>query len=413
LGTDHIVIGCECNGGATRAGGSDGYNEVQYPDDLYRCAMLLAGSTIWVYGSNGEYADVGIKVTGSENRLIGARGDVNAGPGIVVEGIYNSLTNTLVLANSLGDDGNYSHIQLGGGAYGTVLEGVTEGLNFVDDPAVRIPRQVKYVVDDQVDVFGDPTRSDSLPTIRNVVDERQYKYRKINQKYVSRATAPTSAGNPVARPPSRYCAGGTYFDTKATRLTISDGSSWRDAGGALVGNVLPPKIALLNDPDSLGWDVLPGGGTSNVAGVRGWANFNRARALEITAAGGSDTCGAQMTTPVGNVVAGTGYALIAYHVGVSQIASLSFTVTWYDDHGTSIGTPVTTPGYPQTTANTAQKDPPPGPPLVPVLVQAPAGAKAVALAAVFTRTGMQANEVYQVSKICLVPGNDPGNFIDP
>jgi hypothetical protein len=407
LGTDHIVIGCECNAGAARDGTSFGYTEVQYPDTLRRCGMLLAGSTIWVYGSNGEYGDVGVKINGTENRLIGGRGDVNAGPGIVVEGTYNSLTNTLVLANSLGADGTYSHIQLGPGAYGTVLNGVTEGINFTN-----IPNQVRYVVDDQVEVFGDPTRSDALPSIRDVVHDRQYKYRKVNQKNVSRAIASASAGNPVARPPSRYCPGQTFYDTKNNKLTVGDGSFWRDAGGVIVGNVIPPKLALLNDPDALGWTALSGGGTSGVAGVGGWAKFNKARALEITADGTANSCGAQTATPVANITRGNdpahpqSYTLLAFHLGVTQLASLSFSVSWLDTNNNQVGPTVTTRSDAETAVGTAKKYAATG--LVP-----PAAAVAVNLAAIFTRAGMAPGERYQITKFCLVPGGDPGNFVEP
>ena len=101
-----------------------------------------------------------------------------------------------------------------------------------------VPAQVRYMIDDQVDIVSTPSLSDSLPYVRNVVHQRRFKFRKINQRNVSRSVQPASAGNPVARPPSRYSAGETFYDTKINQLTVSDGSNWRDVSGALVGNLL-------------------------------------------------------------------------------------------------------------------------------------------------------------------------------
>jgi hypothetical protein len=396
MGTDHLVIGCECNGAD--------YSAVQYPSDLFRAGMLVAGGTTWVYGSNGEYSDVGIKITGSSNRLIGARGDVNAGPGIVVEGTDNSLTNTLVLANSLGADGTYSHIQLGGGAYGTVLDGVTEGVNFTS-----VLNQPRYVVDDQVDIFGNPAIADSLPYIRDVVHQRQFKYRKINQKNLSRSIQPASAGNPISRPPSQHCAGETFYDTINGQLTVSDGSSWRNVSGAIVGNLIPPRTALLDDPAALGW--VASGGTSAVAGVSGWAKFTRPRALEITADGTASSCGAQTAALIANIVASTlsvqsTYSLVAYHLGVTKLASLSFSLVWYNAAGSPVGAAVTTPSSVQTAVNTPQKYTASG-------LVAPANAVKASLSAIFTRAGMTGGEKYRITKFCLLPGANPGDFVEP
>lgn len=392
-GTDHIVISCECNG--------DDKDTVHYPGELYRAGMLLAGGTMWVYGSNGEYADVGIKITGPSNRLIGARGDVNAGPGIVVEGTNNALTNTLVLANSLAADGAYSHIQLGPGAYGTVLDGVTEDVNFTNTA-----NQPGYVVDDQVDLVSNPTISEALPSIDNVVHHRGFKYRKVNQRNVSRAIQPPSAGNPIARPPSRYCAGQTFYDTKNGRVTISDGTFWRDLNAAIVGNLLPSRLALLDDPAGLGWIAYNAAGPSAVAGVSGWARFDRPRALEVTARGGSDSCAAQTAAPIPNVVAGKTYSLLAYHLGVTQLATLSVTIAWFDASGNQIGAAVPTPGDAQTQVGRPHKFTAAG-------LAAPDNATQVKLFPVFTRVGMQSGEKYQLTEVCLVPGGNPGDFVEP
>jgi hypothetical protein len=161
---------------------------------------------------------------------------------------------------------------------------------------------------------------------------------------------------------------------------------------------------LLDDPAGPGWTV--GTGTSGVADVSGWAQFNRPRALEVTANGTANSCAARTATPVGNVVAGKSYALLAYHLGVSALASLSFAISWLDSSSNQIGAAVTTAPDAEVALNTAKKYAIAG-------VTAPAGAVAANLTAIFTRAGMTGGERYRITKICLVPGANPGDFVEP
>lgn len=394
-GTDHLVFGCECN--------AENQLSVTYPSTFYRCGMVIAGGTIWVIASNGEYSDVGIMVTGSTNRFIGARGDVNAGHGIMVKGTLNYFTNTMVGSNSIGSPGDYDGIYLDAGAYGCVIDGVTEFPDFTAST------QHRYVVNDQVDIFADAKSAPQLPTVKNIRDAQGYKYRKLNQLYPYRAVEDASIGSPVARPPARYAAGTTFYDTVNNKPCFSDGSLWRDAGGYIVGNLLNPRTALMNDPAEIGWTTYSGGsGTTSVAGVNGWSKHKRARALEVTASGSSTVAGAQMKAVyrVTNVTAGETYSLALTHLGVTQLASLSCQVVWYDAGGVQIGAPVTTASQAQTVANTAQDYSATG-------LVAPAGAVQANILVLFTRTGMASGEKYQFSKVALVPGAAPGGFVEP
>ena len=395
-GTDHIVIGCECNGATGKGTRTD--HQVQYPDDLYRAGMLLAGSTIWVYGSNGEYADAGIKITGTANRLIGGRGDVNAGPGIVIEGTNNSLTNTLVLANSLGADGNYSDIQLGSGAYGTVLDGVTESVNFTSlRPSPATSSTTRWTSRDpgaRGRAAVHPQRG--APTAVQVPQDQP---------------AERVAGDPagLGRQPGRPAAVALLrrrdvLRHQGNQLTVSDGSFWRDLNGVIVGNVLPSERRCSTTRP--GWvDRLQRPGPSGVAGVSGWAKFERPRALEITAKGGGAGCAAQSAARSPTSSRAT-YSLLAYHLGVAQLATLSFSVIWYDASANQVGGPVPRPAMrrPRSTRPRSTQPPVWWPRTAP---------RQVKLFPTFTRSGMANGERYQITKFCLVPGGNPGDFVEP
>lgn len=90
LGTDHWVRDVEATASVTGAVTSA---------DL-RCAAILIGMTNGECdGLMGEISDVGIYLTGDQNRIVNARADLNRGHGFVVSGTRNQIANALALNN--------------------------------------------------------------------------------------------------------------------------------------------------------------------------------------------------------------------------------------------------------------------------------------------------------------------------
>jgi hypothetical protein len=60
--------------------------------NLRICAILVTGWNNWIIDAVGEISDVGIHVSGNDNRIIGVRADLNYGHGVEVTGQGNLLS---------------------------------------------------------------------------------------------------------------------------------------------------------------------------------------------------------------------------------------------------------------------------------------------------------------------------------
>lgn len=383
-GTDHVLYGNQCNGGD---------NLVVYDNvNFYRCGIYLQAWTSWIFEGNGEYSDVGIRVAGKLNKLTSCRADVNAGPGIMIDYIGNILSDVTVISNSCAGSGLYDGIILNAGAYNTIIDGVTSG-DFVGT-------KHRYVVNDQVNFLGDPDIAQTLPIIRNVwAIDSSYAIDVVNHLTPFRAMLPPGASTPNVRPPSRYLNGSSWYDLTGKRRVVSDGSKWRDDGGNIAGNHLTPALASMIGPvvdgtHASSWAATAG---STCGIVDGWASFKRPRALSVVNAGAANKAEVQGPTPtvVGELRGGRTYTFCAFTRGVTQAATVSMTVVWFDKDNNSLGTVVLAGALNDTVV---------APTLYLQTAVAPNTATSCYIAVTFTRAGMAAAETYQLCKVAVIDG---------
>jgi hypothetical protein len=381
-GTDHVVYGNQCNGGDNTT--------VYDPVNFYRCGLLLAAWTTWVFEGNGEYADVGVKVTGKLNKLTSVRADVNAGRGIQIDYFGNILSDVTVISNSCAATNTYDGVYLNSLALDTIVDGVVSG----DFLGVKH----RYVVNDQVSFLGDSDTAQQLPVISNVFAiDQSYGTDLVNHASGMRAMLPPGSSSKNVRPPSRYCHGSTWWDTTDGKLVISDGAHWRDIAGAVVGNLLTPQQA--NSRGGTVWASGSGYGASILTTIDGWADFKKPQAAQCAWSTGAGACAAQMSALGGPTLVKPGqiYTLVVSTKAILQPADVSFNYVWSDSGGTVIGslTVGASLGVDSTSAITEFHQ---------TLPAAPAGAAYLYWEIVFTRAGMGAGEAHKIGKAAVIVG---------
>jgi len=114
-GSDNWVRGGEYTASSVGAIGIGTTTAAVTSTNLYVCAVAIhAGSgNNWLLNVVAEISDVGYYIAGSNTKLIGCRGDVNAGYGFEIESsaAYNQLTACHGYRNGLGADNTYPHVK--------------------------------------------------------------------------------------------------------------------------------------------------------------------------------------------------------------------------------------------------------------------------------------------------------------
>lgn len=388
-GTDHYIRSIQCNGGPADSSGTAGNTKVTYPGNFYRTGAYIRCITSWFFDLNGEFGDVGIYLdsTASNNRFIGTRADVNAGHGFYLNGAANNqFVGCYAIGDALATTGgldNYDGVIHVNGAK------QNKWTNYLCFPLGSISMRYGW---------NDATTGNTQPNL-NTVDFPLGPSGWLTRDLVNIADPvlysmqPAGTGTIYQRPPSRYLAGNTWYDTTNNKLTFSDGSKWRDSTGAVVGNLMDPNQAI--GRASVEWANVDG--KSTVAGmytVNGsatvQAQFAALPKLAVAAATAS-AGGAFQIQGLGRfpVTAGTTYVLGVRTLANTIGASVSIGVNWFNSGGTYLSTTYAGGGA---TNNTSTLTPAVGTGLL-----APTGATSAQILVIFSRTGMASGEAHYIS----------------
>lgn len=293
-GTDYYIEGNQANGGLSLG---DPLPSTDI-DTLYQSANYWALLTSIAIDGNGEFAQVGTRMSMYECTTLGVRADTNPGPGfhILASSFGASVGGSrhvglMVLANCLAsnasevmdaiymDDGN------------TDIDGLLLGPDWT-----LTGRSPRYGINDRLSLvgFSGLAARSALNTYSKVRALYNAAGAPFSQDIMLRTTFPgrffdgtASAGPGNLRGPARHNTGQMFYDTGIGKPTFSDGTNWRDAANAIVGNVIKARTAYLNE-GTLNYD--PFGTTCTLARVFNYY-FSRPRIIEATATAAGVTAG--------------------------------------------------------------------------------------------------------------------------
>lgn len=387
-GTDHYIRSIQCNGGPADSSGTSGQLAVRYPSTFYRTGAHIHCITSWIFDLNGEFGDVGIYLasTASNNRFIGTRADVNAGHGFYLNG---ATDNQFVGCYTIGD--GLATIDTYDGAIHVNGAKRNRWTNYLNYPLGGISMRYGW---------NDATTGNKQPD-QNMVDFPSGLTGWVTRDLFNSADPikfslqPAGTGTVYERPPSRYLAGGTWYDTTNNKLTISDGTKWRDTTGAVVGNLVDPDQAV--GRNAVQWAAVDSKGTlAGVYTINGTAAVQAAFASLPKLVVGTSTSaavagGAFQIQGLGRftVVAGTSYRLGVRTLAGTQPATVTMGVNWFNSSGTYLSTAYAGSGTVNNTSTLTAA--------VNSGFVAPANATSAQLLVVFARSGMASGESHYVS----------------
>lgn len=385
-GTDHYIRSIQCNGGPSNTSGADGKTHVTYPGNFYRTGAHIHCITSWIYDLSGEFGDVGVHLdsTANNNRFIGTRADVNAGHGFYLNGAKdNQFVGCYAVGNSFAALDTYDGAIMVNGAKRNRWS------NFLCHPYGGIWTRYGW---------NDATTG-NRPTELNLIDGLTGPVAGVTRDLhrtadpIRYAIRPNGAGPSSHRPPSRHLAGGTWYDTTLGKPTFSDGSAWRDAAGAVVGNLVSPDQAT--GRDALKWGAV--GTACTVVGMytlQGTATVQAQfqdvpKLVVATSTSGAVATGkfqAQGTTTF-PVTAGTAHTFGCRTLAATVPADVAIGANWFGAGGAYLSTSYAGAATNSTSTLTTATG----------SLTPPAGALTAQLLVVFARTGMAAGESHYLS----------------
>jgi hypothetical protein len=107
---------------------------------LWCVGVALRANNCCVLATNGEFSDVGIRVTGGRNLIDQSRGDFNYGHGWMMEGLANLLGNISAINNSQDTTDTYSHFHATAASGGNIIGHFV----YVD----QLTKKCKYGIED-------------------------------------------------------------------------------------------------------------------------------------------------------------------------------------------------------------------------------------------------------------------------
>lgn len=338
-GTDAWVSRNQANGGMTL-----GDTISTTLDDLHKCAVLLVLYTSWVEGGNGEFAEIGWKCSLYQSTVNGLRGDTNNGPGLYVTPSTAGgtlWTNTVLLANCQSPNADQFYAQMYVNDYQHIFNGIVLGPDWTGSG-----RTARYGISDFATLSGVSNRGvlQSMNRYANIRSQLgAWKWDEATRVGGSGSVKfnhrEPGAGPPGARPASRFSSGKTWWDTIGNKLTISDGTNWRDTTGAIVSNLLSLTAAYATD-GNIRWNPISSYCT--VATVLD-LKFARNITFELTTTSAGATAG-QSSAVLANansvaVVAGNTYQVAGYASGPSgKSPTMGVLVSWYTSGAAFIST---------------------------------------------------------------------------
>lgn len=376
-------------------------------DDLHKCANLFSLFTSWIIGGNGEFSEVGWKISLYESVVMGIRGDTNPGVGIYITpsvGGGTRYTNLMVLANCLSPSANgvLSHMYVND--YKNHFDGITFGLDWT--ASGNTPR---YGLVDFALTTGQPGHelaefSNSYSRIRSLPGSYLWDEATRHGSFPFNYREGGS-GNPSARPAARFSAGQTWWDTIGNQLTISNGSSWRTTANAIAGNILTPAAAYATD-GAIHWDAVSARCTVTHTGATASPRFYRPTVVTLTTLAAGVTAGSVgitlKTGDAATVVAGSVYQFGCQANGpTGKSPQGSLTVTWRDAALATIGSPVTAVAATAITAGDATRPTR----LLSAGLTAPALATSALITFTGTCTGLATNDVFKIANFSVTLGS--------
>lgn len=395
-GTDHTIANGQCNG----ADNATVYDSTNF----YRAAFHLNTYTSWVFDVNGEFADVGVRVSGVNNKLIGIRADFNAGRGIEVSGWANILSAVTLIENSTASPGSYDGLYFTTSGVNNVLQGLT-------CMSLSSSQLMRYVVNDQSQPGS--TNPDHLYANLNQIsgvtaDEAIYGTDLINRLVPRLSLYPPGAGENYNRPPSRRSHGMTWYDTGTSTTAVSNGTWWFDVLNptVIVGNMLSPdRASMLTTANGWGPFVSEVTAPSWVDGHAAFATPHAAQ-VAVAAAGVTNAQAAVLLNGSIAVQAGTSYQMVCFARALAgTAANVQMTVTWYNASSAVISSTTSTPVTATGTTTGAYYNS--------GTVTAPANAAFAVPAIIFTRPGgLTLNEQFEYTKVAFAKGTLT-NYVHP
>lgn len=400
-GSDHYIRSIQCNGGPSNTSGADGKTHVTYPGDFYRTGAHIHCISSWIYDLSGEFGDVGIYLgpTANGNRFIGTRADVNAGHGFYLdEASNNQFVGCFAIGNGLATFDTYDGAYLANGAkynrwtnfmclpYGALY--TRYGWN---DATTGNRQTEQNTVDFPVGQIGWFTRD-----LHNSAEPARY------------SMQPAGTGTSSERPPSRYMAGNTWYDTTLGKPTFSDGTAWYDHDGEIVGSLVTPDQAT--GRNELKWAAADSKGTVNgrytaLTPIAVKEAFDELPKLIVATSTSAAVAGGafpiQGTTRFA-VTAGQSYTIGCRTIAGATPATVAIGVNWFNSGGTYLSTTYAAGTVNNTSTLTTAKG----------TLTAPASATQGQILVAFARSGMASGESHYVSYAFAVKGTTP-EFVQP
>lgn len=404
-GTDAWIEGNQANGGAQVTDPLPSSNV----DDLHQCANLLSLFTSIVIGGNGEFAQVGWKMSLYESVTVGLRADTNPGIGIHLIpsiGGGNQFLGTIALANCLSPDADGILDAIYVNDYNNTFNGILIGPDWTG-----FGKKPKYGIHDRVNYAGFNGLafikvSNRYQDVRISIGSVTYDEAISDSGAVLYSYYDSGAGDPSARPPSRFSAGKTWYDTVGNKPTFSNGYQWLDSVGTVVGNLMQTRVAYATD-GNLWWE--PANGTCTI-GLTFDTDFIRQQVLEITATAAGVTAGkvefnTEAAVPVA-VVAGNTYQVGAHASGPTGKASTgSISVVWLTAVGSFVATTVAVPDTAIATDTGASL-------LLSEGLVAPAGAVYATIVPSMTATGLATGDVFKMGSFSFTLGDSQIDVVE-
>jgi hypothetical protein len=197
--------------------------------NTYIAALQVDGASNFVMGGQYEISDIGVRVTGSHNRFVAGRADLNNGHGWVITGGRNNFIGCTSLSNG-SQNNTYDGFNVGSAAYGN---------NFIGCNAHRLDgKTFRYC-------FNDAVNNGIVNYRNNWVGCRAGEY----------ATGAYNVNGflgsgPVASPhPIRPASGTTDIDVTATTLVVLSAYTSPTTVTNFSGGVVGQTIRVLGDSD--------------------------------------------------------------------------------------------------------------------------------------------------------------------
>jgi hypothetical protein len=410
-GTDAWIEHNQCNGGMAAGSTVSTTDATQ----LHKCAVLLEVLTSWIIGGNGEFAEIGWKISAYESVIFGIRGDTNYGPGLYVypssfQGTSggSQYKNIFLLANCLAPNAHATIDAMLVNEYSTVFDGILLGPDWTESgnkPRYGINDFTNYANFDGREIIQHTSR---YKNIRSQLGSWVWDEMKApaNLKLDHRDGG---AGDPSRRPPSRFATGKTWWDTVNNKLTISDGTNWRDTANAIVGNILTPGLAYESDGVRRWEPYLAHCTIATVLAL----NYDRNTTYELTTTSAGATAGdCTMKVIQANAVGVTAnatYKIAAYASGpAGKSPKMGINVQWFTSGGANIST---TTAVADTTAINAVGTEPTL--LLSGTITAPATAALAVIYMIGKATGLAAGDKFQCGGFSMVPGTTMTDVMEP